>query len=183
MNEPPKFTKWVSLGPGLVAPMVFTWRSPRSFVDREGKNQLHDIEADIVFEEGRFVVDRLTIKRREDGPPVTTEALRSIAVATLLHVAAEFNVMPTAPTDGGGYKATWPMLPMLSERAQAGGGPSDEDLRLVATVYQVAYATGGPPAKTVMDRLGLPRSTASRWIALARKRGLLGPATPRKAGG
>jgi transposase len=71
----------------------------------------------------------------------------------------------------------------LSERVQAGGGPSDADLRAVADVYQLAYVTGGAPTKTVMERLGLPRSTAGRWIALARERGLLGPATPRKAGG
>jgi transposase len=50
-------------------------------------------------------------------------------------------------------------------------------------VYQVAYATGESPTKAVMDRLGLPRSTAGRWIRMARKRGLLGPATPSKAGG
>ena len=176
-------SKPVRLGPGLVAWSPFTYRSPVSFKDHAGKQQLYDVEADVLFEEGRFICNRLTVKRREDGPPVTTEGLRAIAVATLLHVAAESNVMHTTPTGDGGYKATWPMLPMLSERAQSGGGPSEEDLRLIATVYQVAYATGGAPTTTVMDRLGLPRSTAGRWIALARKRGLLGPATPRKAGG
>jgi hypothetical protein len=182
MDKPLKQSKPVRLGPGLVAWSPFTYRSPVT-IDLGGKQQQYDVEAEVVFENGRFICDRLTVQRREDGPPVTTEGIRRIGIATLLHVAAEFNVMHTAPAGDSGYKATWPMLPMLSERAQAGGGPSDEDLRTIATVYQVAYATGGAPTKTVMARLGLPRSTASRWIALARKRGLLGPATPRKAGG
>jgi transposase len=78
---------------------------------------------------------------------------------------------------------TWAEPIALSERARAGGGPSDEDLRAVADVYGLAFVTGGAPTKTVMERLGLPRSTAGRWIKMARERGLLGPATPRKAGG
>jgi hypothetical protein len=173
MNEP---TQFLSLGPGLAAPTAFKYRVERT--------DLYNLEADIVFEEGRFVIDRLTIQRREDGPLITTEGLRQIAVAALLHVAVEGNVMHASPTGEAGDKVlTWPWLLMLSERAQAGGGPSEEDLFAVATVYQVAYATGAPPTRTVMQRFGLPRSTASRWIALARERGLLGPATPRKAGG
>lgn len=81
------------------------------------------------------------------------------------------------------WELTWAGPITLSERARAGGGPSDEDLRAVADVYQLAYVTGGAPTKTVMERLALPRSTASRWVRMARERGLLGPATPRKAGG
>jgi hypothetical protein len=76
-------------------------------------------------------------------------------------------------------------LPILAIHAdpEAGGGPSHQDLRAVADIYQLAYLTGASPTKTVMERFGLPRSTASRWIRLAREHGLLGPATPRKAGG
>ena len=81
------------------------------------------------------------------------------------------------------WKLTWASPLALSERAKGGGGPSDEDLRTVAALYQVAYATGQAPTKLVMNRLDLPRSTASRWVRMARDRGLLGPATPRKAGG
>jgi hypothetical protein len=168
MNKP---TKFIPLGPVLKAPATFTYR-----VEMPGR---YDVDLEAVFEAGRFVVDRLTVKRRDDGPPVTTEGLRELGVASLLHVAVESNVMRP-----DGHKVTdWPWLLLPSQRARAGGGPAEEDLRNVATLYQVAYATGNRPTKTVMDRFGLPRSTASRWIALARKRGLLGPATPRKAGG
>lgn len=172
MDKP---TNLIPLGPDLVAPETFTYRSQVT----SGGGPLYDVEVDVVFEAGRFVIDRLAIQRCEGGPPISTEGMRQIRVAILLHVAVESNVMRP-----DGHKVTdWPWLLLPSQRARAGGGLAEEDLRNVATLYQVAYATGNPPTKTVMDRFALPRSTASRWIALARKRGLLGPATPRKAGG
>jgi integrase len=102
------------------------------------------------------------------------------------HVDVLLVAQRVGPREYDGHTSSWKLMwagPVaLSERVQAGGGPSDADLRAVADVYQLAYVTGGAPTKTVMERLGLPRSTAGRWIALARERGLLGPATPRKAG-
>ena len=187
MDETPrrKPMNFIELGPGLGAPREFTFS-----VEEE---RLYSLEADVVYEQpvggrmGHFVVDRLTIRRREDGPPVTTEGLRQIPVAAFLHIALEGRLMRVGPTVREGNKSTWELTwagPIaLSERAQAGGGPGDEDLRAVADVYHLAYVTGAAPTKTVMERLGLPRSTASRWIRMARERGLLGPATPRKAGG
>jgi hypothetical protein len=181
-DKPLEQSKLIRFGPRMAVWSPFIYRSPVT-IDLGGKQQQYDVEAEVVFEEGRLICDRLTVARRESGPPVTTEGLRRIPVAMLLHVAAEHNVMHITPTGAEAYKAAYPMLPMLSERAQHGGGPSDEDLWLIATVYQVAYATNESPTKAVMDRLGLPRSTAGRWIRMARKRGLLGPATPSKAGG
>jgi hypothetical protein len=174
MNEQ---SKPVPFAPGLAV-----W-SP-IWVRDEGR---YDLELRVVYEAGRFVVDELTVKRRTGGPPVTSEGIREIPVAALLRRAVEGQLMHVGPPIRGEGKTSWEMTwagPVtLSERAQGGGGPSDADLRAVADVYHVAYATGGPPLKTVMNRLGLPRSTASRWIRMARERGLLGPATPRKAGG
>jgi hypothetical protein len=180
-----KATKIIPLGLDLALPAAFTFR-----VEEEG---LYSLEADVVYEQpvggrmGHFVCNRLTVKRREDGPPVTTEGLREVAVNAFLRLAVEGRLMRVGPTIRDGNKSTWELTwagPIaLSERAQAGGGPSDSDLRAVADVYQLAYVTGGAPTKTVTQRLGLPRSTASRWIRMARERGLLGPATPRKAGG
>jgi hypothetical protein len=177
-------TNFISLGPGLGAPREFTFR-----VEEE---RLYSLEADVVYEQpvggrmGHFVVDRLTIRRREDGPPVTTEGLRQLPVAAFLRLAVEGNLLRVGPTEYDDRTSSWKLTPTgpiaLSERARAGGGPSEQDLRAVADVYQLAHVTGGAPTKTVMQRLGLPRSTASRWVRMARERGLLGPATPRKAG-
>jgi hypothetical protein len=186
MDTPPKRKplNFIELGPGLGIRREFTFR-----VEEE---RLYSLEADVVYEQpvggrmGHFVCNRLTVKRREDGPPITTEGLREIPIAAFLRLAVEANRIRVGPTIREGNKSTWELMwagPIaLSERARGGGGPSDEDIRAVADVYQLAYVTGGAPTKTVMERLSLPRSTASRWIALARKQGLLGPATPRKAG-
>lgn len=187
MNPPAKRkpTNFIPLGPGLGAPREFTFR-----VEEE---RLYSLEADVVYEQpiggrmGHFVVDRLTVRRRDDGPPITSEGLRQIPVAAFLRLAVEGSLLRVGPTIREGNKSTWKLTPTgpiaLSERARAGGGPSEDDLRAVADVYQLAHVTGGAPTKTVMERLGLPRSTASRWVRMARERGLLGPATPRKAGG
>jgi hypothetical protein len=180
-----KPTNFILLGPGLGAPREFTFA-----VELEG---LYSLEADVVYEQpvggrmGHFICDRLTIRRRDDGPSITSEGIRQIPVAAFLRLAVEGNLLRVGPTEYDGRTSSWKLTPTgpitLSERARGGGGPSDEDIRAIADVYQLAYLTGGAPTKTVMQRLGLSRSTAGRWIALARERGMLGPATPRKAGG
>ena len=177
MNEE---AKYISLGGGLGGWSPFTWPAEEGLPYR--------LELRVVHEDGRFVVDQLTVKRREGGPPVTTERLREVPIAALLRLAVESNVVrvsreATRDGDTSSWELRWASPLALSERAKGGGGPSDEDLRTVAALYQVAYATGQAPTRLVMNRLELPRSTAGRWIRMARDRGLLGPATPRKAGG
>ena len=174
-----ELSKLIPLGDGLAGWSPYTWRAELELP--------YQLELRVVYEAGRFVVDRLAIHRREDGPPVTTEGIRDIPLAAFLRLAVESNIMRVGPTirDGNtsSWELTWASPLTLSERAKGGGGPSDEDLRTVAAAYQVAYATGQAPTKAVVERLGLPRSTASRWVRMARERGLRGPATPRKAGG
>jgi hypothetical protein len=177
MNEE---SKLINLGGGMAGWSPFTWPAEEGLPYR--------LELRVVYEDGRFVCDQLTVKRREGGPPVTTEGLREVPIAALLRLAVESNVVrvrrsATRDGDTSSWEMTWASPLALSERAKGGGGPSDEDLRTVAALYQVAYATGQAPTRLVMNRLELPRSTASRWVRLARERGLLGPATPRKAGG
>lgn len=58
----------------------------------------------------------------------------------------------------------------------AAQGPTDLTLSLVASIYRLGYITDDPPAKTVHEVLGVPRSTAGRWIMATRKKGFLGPA-------
>jgi hypothetical protein len=58
----------------------------------------------------------------------------------------------------------------------------DDDLREIAAVYRAALAAGEPPTRTVAARFGVARSTAGRWVAEARRRGVLGKARPRMAG-
>jgi hypothetical protein len=59
---------------------------------------------------------------------------------------------------------------------------SDEELDEIASLYRNALAVGRPPTATVAKVRSVTRSTASRWIYEARRRGFLGAALPRKAG-
>jgi hypothetical protein len=49
-------------------------------------------------------------------------------------------------------------------------------------MYRLSYACGVAPTKSVAELFEMPRSTAGRWIATARKKGYLGKASPRYAG-
>lgn len=59
---------------------------------------------------------------------------------------------------------------------------TDEHLAEVAAVYRNAEAAGKPPAKAVEEAFFTTYSTATRWIGLARKAGILGPAQKGKSG-
>jgi integrase len=65
------------------------------------------------------------------------------------------------PREHDGHTSSWTLTPAepvtLSERAQAGSGPSDQDLRAVADIYQLAYLTHAAPTKVVMGRFNPSR--------------------------
>lgn len=52
-------------------------------------------------------------------------------------------------------------------------GPVDESLRWVVDFYNLGLILGLPPARQVELSLGLPRTTASKWIRRAREAGML----------
>jgi len=74
-------------------------------------------------------------------------------------------------------------LMTFSQRdALRAAGPTAETLRMVATIYQLAYALGEAPTGAVRDSFRIAQSTAGNWIAAARAAGLLSPTTtPGKA--
>lgn len=53
-------------------------------------------------------------------------------------------------------------------------GPTDESLRVVANYYELGRTIGKNPAQFVEANLGLPRTTATKWIRRARDKGLIG---------
>jgi len=54
-------------------------------------------------------------------------------------------------------------------------GPVRESLEWAAWFYNLARVLGLPPAKQVELELGLPRTTAAKWIRRARDMGLISP--------
>ena len=63
----------------------------------------------------------------------------------------------------------------------AGRHLDDDFYRRVADAYRAAVANGLPPSKTLAADSDTPAGTVNRWIAAARGRGYLPPATPGKA--
>lgn len=127
-----------------------------------------DLEAE--FRNGRYELVSLKAHRKRGGPEVTGEGLRQLPVRAILR------------------KATAGLPPMAFVLAVSRPSPelfrrvNDEALAIVSAVYRAGLEEGKPPTQVVADYLQMPRSTAARWIARARERGLLGPATPGKAG-
>jgi hypothetical protein len=71
---------------------------------------------------------------------------------------------------------TEPVLP--AECVRRPGRPElygREHYEQVAKVYNWAAGRGLPPTTAVADEFGVPKSTAGKWVARTRKRGLLPP--------
>lgn len=127
---------------------------------------------------GRYVCEELTVRQVEGGPPVTTEGLRDIPVATLIQRSAAGTFLEATALGGGEVKAEPIGEPPEMDRRH----PSEAALRYVALLYRMGYLVGEPPTGLVATTLNTSRPTAARWVADARERGFLGPAEERKAG-
>lgn len=133
------------------------------------------VEVDVVPDAGRLVAQGVRVTRKPGGPAVTGEGLRAVQVASLTRRAIG-RLLEVSERDGKQAVTKRRKLhpddvPRLREN-----GPTTETLDWVAHLYRLALVTGEPPTKAVETALDIPRSTAGRWVAAARERGLLGPA-------
>jgi hypothetical protein len=106
-------------------------------------------------------------------PVVDGDLLRRVPVAQVLRLAA------TAALGLSGE--SWSDL-FHFDQVDTTHGPTDEVLAAVAAVYAVAFAVGDRPTKAVGQALQVPRTTATGWVAAARRRGFLGGTEPRRQG-
>ncbi len=136
-------------------------------------------EAELRYQGGRMEVTSLALRQVEGGPPVTGEILRAIPRALVREVVRRLMQVDLL---SGRRTPPAAMLATPRPRDMAARGLSDEALMLTASIYRRAYVVGDAPARAVHEILGIPRSTAGRWIMLARQRGFLGPTEERKAG-
>lgn len=132
------------------------------------------VELTIVFDGARVSCEQLTCRRRVDGGPITSEGMTRVRAAELVYAVASEAVteqssflMPNQPPVLVSHEFEVP--PPVAGRS----GPTDEHLRAVGVIYTVARACGGSPRRAVMDRLSLTRTTANRWVKLARDHGYL----------
>lgn len=114
-----------------------------------------------------------------DGTKMTTVLPESAVVTSerLRHLPLRFLARTAAEVSGGA--ATQESLQAIfdaerPEKRQQGRERPDAHYEEVATVYTNALRAGRPPTKAVGERWGVERAMASRYVAEARKRGLLG---------
>jgi hypothetical protein len=112
------------------------------------------------------------------GDDLTAEVLRKIPIEAILRASAQSALLRFEEVDGTVRSEPLAFTPP----PRLVGGPSDETLQVVALAYRSAVLFDDDPTETVAKRLDLPRSTAGRWVRLARDRGFLGEALPAKAG-
>jgi hypothetical protein len=191
----------VEIVPGIVGPERVTYDS-WSVPTVEGGI---DVELDVIFDPvlRRYVCVELVAKRHQPTPNadgtystegrylghITTDHLTHIRIADVIQIMLlVMNDPGAAPEDRAirqlpnpdniepwGFKAP----EGLSEE-----GPTDRTLRWTAHLYRYGLAIEYNPTKSVEESLGVPRSTAGRWIAKARERGYLEPAEGQgRAGG
>lgn len=149
--------------PELFAEGVFAPR--RITATASGHDPDYDLELEIELERGRYVLCAMTCRARK-GRTITSEGVNAMPIPKIVRIILRQALGTFSPPG-----------PAPSDR-----GPTEEALRRAAWVYRTAHLMGLPPTESVSQDLDLPRSTAGRWVSMARQRGFLGKAEPRKAG-
>jgi len=169
------------VAPGLFAvlPAVAT------FTDVDLDGALYDVEMTLDMTDVGIRPTSVQVTAQEGSPPVSGTTLRSVRVRDLAG-AAIFTFVErgkrTVHEDQEVVDIWGGELPSPDDitrlRLQ---GPSQETLGWVAYFYNMAGILGLPPARQVERSLGLPRTTASKWVRRARERGLIddGDSAPR----
>jgi hypothetical protein len=160
----------VELGNGL---LVY----PRFTAQATGPAIPYDVSIEGHFQAGRFRVLKLTAISRANGESVSTEGLRKVPVGRIMRQALEKIVVDWEWTSGLVEWGPWGVRLHTQPK-----GPDEDALRTVAALYRFAHMVGVPPTAYVAETLNLPKSTAGRWVGLARRSGHLGPALGTKAG-
>ncbi|MBT2452845.1 hypothetical protein J7F03_38605 [Streptomyces sp. ISL-43] len=97
-----------------------------------------------------------------DDAPVTPTLIRRLPLDKLLKVAAEARVDELGQA----------LAPTAAGRPYGGG---QDHTRKVAEVYDWAVGHGVPPRRAIAARWARSEATAGRWIAEARRMGLIPP--------
>jgi hypothetical protein len=163
---------------------------PRRFTAR-GETVSLDVEVDT---DGTVACRAIEV-RAADGEAVTGETLRRLPVAKLTRQAVAGAARLYQPvTDGGppifhltgapvrAHADFYNSYTRDARRPRRGSPLTPQHLAQVAALYRAALQRGDPPTQTIASEMHAARSTAARWVALAREQGLLGASLPGQAG-
>lgn len=128
----------------------------------------HTVVMDLDVIDSRLACTRCEISRRDNGPVVTSEAIRRVPVGRYLRaaMASGFVVKEVDPDDPDRLRDF-----VNPRRDFASAGMTDDVLKEVARLYYWCLVHGEPPLGVLERDYGIPRGKASRWIATARRRG------------
>jgi len=132
--------------------------------DVELESAFYDVEMTLDMTKEGIRPTSVKVAAQEGGPPVTGTTLRALRVWDLARAAIPSTVSNALSDED-----------VARLRTQ---GPTDETLGWVAYFYNLAGVLGVPPARQVEIDLGLPRTTASKWVRRAREKGLIGAQAP-----
>jgi hypothetical protein len=145
-----------------------------------------------VGDDGRPACRSLTVSPVDEDAAVTTVLLRRLKMAELLEIACAAAAerfrrdaagrVVEAPMSGADMEHFRSDFAARVRRPRRGKPLTDDQLRKVAEVWRDAAARGSRrPTLDVARRLYVARSTAGRWIAEARRRGILAPPQKKEA--
>lgn len=154
------------------------------------------IEIEVAVRDGVVVCDRIALRSVEGGPPITREMLRDVPIASLAtalmanrSLISDFSHSAWGDIDKTRVFAVhgdsapdevqdWVRTQTAPRRRHR---ITDEFLREVAAVYR-RNIDGGAPTQAVAKEKSVSHSTAARYVAQARQRGLLGQTKAGSAG-
>jgi hypothetical protein len=147
-----------------------------------------ELEMDIEMTGDEPHCRRLEIRVLDDGE-ITGDTLRRIPMKRLVDILvtlAAFKVTGPATMQTGMPTAEraefYDRYVSNARRPRRGSPITDDHLGQVAEIYRAALKRGDPPTQTIAKQMHAARSTAARWVALARERGHLGASLPGRAG-
>jgi hypothetical protein len=127
-----------------------------------GRDLPCDVELVAAVENGTYVVSEVHCSRKRRGREVTGEAIRAVPIARILTL--------------GAMAANSGLHPSPDAAEIRDQGPTEDSLHVVAFIYRLAHMVRDPPTRAVASAIGLPYSTAARWVQQARQAGFLRPA-------
>lgn len=125
--------------------------------------------------DGRVRPVSVTVTAPEGSPPVTSTVIRAVRVRDLFReaVGAALRAQTETADDGGTRTDVFPPPGKRDIELMVARGPVRESLEYTAFIYRRARVAGLDPAREVQLELGLPRTTATRWIRRAKETGLV----------
>ena len=166
--------------PRQVAPGLFIYLPViGKFTDMEIEGHRYNLHLELDMTEEGIKPVSVLFASHDESPALTSTTLRSIKLGALTQQVLVRSVQSGQIKMPSDYEIVIDSQGPVSELSDdevkriREQGPTDESLQWAANFYNLGQVLGLPPAKQVEVNLGLPRTTASKWVRRAREKGLL----------